>query len=281
MSLNRYVMKALAAVVVMLMTFNLYASQEFRQRINAITLDVEGIESDVEAEIEFGREVAARILGRYRYDDTESLNRYINLVGQSIVKHANRPELEFHFAMLDSDEINAYTTPGGYVFVTKGALALMKDESELAAVLAHEVAHVTQKHIVKELNIHAADDSAEAGLAALFGGMSDPARIAFLQALDKAVELLFTSGLKKEDEFEADQVGTMLTVASGYDATALTRYLSRVKEVKGEKTAVLSDTHPSFSQRLVELQQLLREEGLEEGAGMTVEARFASYTTQP
>ncbi len=272
--------RLLGMAAVMLMAFNLQAAQEFRQRIHAVKLDVEGITSDVEAEIEFGREVAARILGRYSLDDSESINRYINLVGQSVVRHAGRPELQFHFAMLESDEVNAYAAPGGYIFITRGALKLMRDEAELAAVLAHEVAHVTQKHIVKELNIHAADDSTEAGLAALLGGMSDPARVAFLQALDKAVELLFSAGLKKEDEYEADQVGTMLNVASGYDATALHRYLDRVKQQKGEKTAILSHTHPSFSSRLTLLQGLFQEEKLEHDADKTVKQRFDTQISQ-
>ena len=284
MTYTNRIIKSLVVASVMLTstaTFELHAAQEFRQRINTVTLDVEGIRSDVEAEIEFGREVAARILGRYKRNDSEGLTRYISLVGQSLVRQASRPELEYHFALLQSDEINAYTAPGGYIFVTTGALALMEDEAELAAVLAHEIAHVTQKHIVNELNIHPAADSTEAGLAALFGGMSDPARVAFLQALDKAVELLFTEGLKKEDEFEADQIGTLLTVAAGYDATALHRYLERVKAVKGEKTAVLSHTHPSFSQRLNTLQGLLTEEKLNNSGGATVQARFTASVTQP
>ena len=88
--------------------------------------------TDIAAEIEFGREVAARILGRYSVYDKPALIKYVNLVGLSLAQNTNRPELEFHFSILNSSDINAYAAPGGYVFITKGALELMKDESELA-----------------------------------------------------------------------------------------------------------------------------------------------------
>ena len=252
------------------------ASQKFRDRITTDRIaDVTEIEADTEAEISLGREIAARILGKYELSDNRSLNRYITLVGRSIALNSNRPELPFHFALINTDEINAYTTPGGYVFLTRGALELMEDEAELAAVLAHEIAHATQKHIVKELDIKASEEGAEAGLLHFLGGVSDPTRVAFTQAVDQAVSLLFEEGLKKEDEFEADLVGTMLATSTGYEPTALHRYLSRVKNIKGEKTAILSHTHPSFSDRLKALRTLHNEEGLASSDGPTVQKRFA------
>jgi len=250
------------------------AAQSFRERISQTELSVEGLTSDVAAEIEFGREVAARILGRYSLYSNEQLTHYVNLVGQNLVRHSNRPELQFHFAVVDTPDINAYTAPGGYIFVTRGSLELMDNEAELAAVLAHEIAHVTQKHIVKELNIHAAEDAPEAGLAHLFGGVSDPARVAFMQALDKAVALLFTEGLKKEDEFEADMLGMMVATSAGYDPSALYDYLKKVEMHKGAQTAVVSATHPSFEARLQALTKVMAEEGLTSQPGITLQARF-------
>ncbi len=251
------------------------SAQSFRQRLHHVTLSAENLESDVQAEIEFGREVAARILGRYPLMELEQQTRYVNLVGQNLLKHASRPELQFHFAVIDTPDINAYSAPGGYIFITRGSIALMQNEAELAAVLAHEIAHVTQKHIVGELNIHAADDSAEAGLAALFGGMSDPARVAFLQALDKAVALLFKQGLKSEDEYEADMVGMLLASSAGYDPAALYDYLRRVQKNKGEHTMVVGATHPSFGNRLYALKTLMREEQLSTQPAARLAERFS------
>jgi len=251
------------------------AAQSFRTRTSTTDLvTVESMENDVRSEIEFGRELAAIILGQIRLEDDEQIGHYLNLVGGWLARHSQRPELKFHFALLDSEEINAYTAPGGYIFVTKGALRIMRDESELAAVLAHEIAHTTQKHIVKELKIKGSDDSAESSLSKLFSGFGDTARIAVNQALDKANELLFTTGLKQEDEFEADQVGTLLLTEAGYDPTALYRYLIRVKSAKSENKTVLYKTHPSFDLRLEKIEELLSEEQLSQINSATYKQRF-------
>ena len=239
------------------------AAQSFRQRASADQLlTPEDIESDVKAEIEFGRVVAARILGKYKLSEDFKLTKYITLVGRSLALNSNRPELIFHFGVLETKDINAYTAPGGYVFVTRGALNLMNDENELAGVLAHEIAHVTEMHIVEELGIKGTSSGVGGGLARIFGSAAETTRVAFEQVIDKAVSLLFREGLNKLDEFEADQVGAMITANTGYEPSALHRYLQRVKKYKGEHTAIVSKTHPSFADRLVELANLSKEESL-------------------
>lgn len=239
------------------------ADQSFRQRLSADQLlTPEDIESDVKAEIEFGRVVAARILDKYKLSEDYALTKYVTLVGRSIALNSNRPELIFHFGVLETKDINAYTAPGGYVFVTRGALNLMNDENDLAVVLAHEIAHVTEMHIVEELDIKGTSTGVGGGLARILGSAAETTRVAFEQVIDKAVSLLFREGLNKQDEFEADQVGSMLAANSGYDPSALYRYLHRVKQYKGEQTAIVSKTHPSFDDRLVGLKNLSDEEGL-------------------
>lgn len=251
------------------------AAQSFRTRTSTTDLiTVEGLENDVRAEIEFGRELAAIILGQNKFDNNRRINHYLNLVGSSITRQSQRPELKFSFALLDTEEVNAYTAPGGYIFVTKGALRLMRDEAELAAVLAHEIAHTTQKHIVNELKIKGKDTSTQGGLSKIIGGFGDTARIAVNQALEKASALLFTKGLKKEDEYEADQIGALLLTSSGYDPTALHRYLSRIKSIKKENRAVLYKTHPSFDSRLKRLEILMAEETLTSSDAPTYKKRF-------
>ena len=250
-------------ILVFTLTDSAMAAQSFRQRASADQLlTPEDIESDVKAEIEFGRVVAARILGKYKLSNDYKLTKYITLVGRSLALNSNRPELIFHFGVLETKDINAYTAPGGYVFVTRGALSLMKDENELAAVLAHEIAHVTEMHIVEELDIKGTNSGVGGGLARLLGSAAETTRVAFEQVIDKAVSLLFREGLNKLDEFEADQVGAMIAANSGYDPSALYRYLQRVKQYKGEQTAIVSRTHPSFNDRLIELANLSKEENL-------------------
>ena len=254
------------------------AGQDFRQRLSHNQqASVDDIESDVQAEIEFGREVAARILGKHKLVGDYQLTKYINLVGRSIAVNTNRPELEFYFGVIETDQVNAYTAPGGYVFITRGALKIMQSEDELAAVLAHEIAHVTQMHIVNELDIKGTEQGLSAGLTRLLGGATDTARVAFSQAIDQAVSLLFDKGLKQKDEFEADQVGTMLALSAGYDPSALYRYLGRVRHAKARQLTVVKQTHPPFEQRLVALATLIRAESLNGVKGTITQSRFGRY----
>ncbi|GGX58019.1 M48 family metalloprotease [Saccharospirillum salsuginis] len=216
--------------------------------------------ADIQAEVDFGRHVAASILGRMDGLDNDAVQRYVNLVGQTVARASRRPELDFYFYVLESDQVNAYAAPGGYVFITRPALALMRDESELAAVLAHEIAHVDQRHIVRALDIGAT--GSDAGLAQLMGGASETTRVVFDQAVDQALSILFEKGLERQDELEADAQGAILLASTGYDPGALRRYLDRVHESGTDQHAELSGTHPPFDVRLAALDRQLHDEGL-------------------
>ena len=98
-----------------------------------------------------GRGVASTLAGYYTLDRNEKLTEYVNLVGLTVASSQPRSDIYYRFGVLDTDQVNAFATPGGYIFVTRGALALMQDEAELAGVLAHEVGHVNEKHVVKEI----------------------------------------------------------------------------------------------------------------------------------
>lgn len=230
--------------------------------------------SDIAAEIAFGRAIAARILGRHKAYDNPALIKYVSLVGATLALSTNRPELEFHWMVLDTDEVNAYASPGGYIFITKGALKYMKDESELAGVIAHEIAHITEKHIVKELKIKGSDDTSS--LAQLVGGSSGAARAAFGQAVEKGLEMIFKDEYKREDEIQADRTGITISALSGYDPTGLARYLNRIKPIK-EKTPPPSDnTHPTFDARVVQINEVIKKEGINFSALAKNNNRFAN-----
>lgn len=274
MTRSKYFFLGLCCSLIALV-INVDASQSFRHRVSANPiLSQSDIESDVKAEIEFGREVAARILGKYKLSKDYKLTRYITLVGRSLALNSNRPEIEFHFGLLETNDINAYSAPGGYVFLTRGSVNLMEDEDELAGVLAHEIAHVTEMHIVDELNIKGSDSSMSGGLARILGSVAETTRVAFDQVIDQAVALLFKEGLRKQDEFEADQVGTLIATNSGYDPNALYRYLQRVKLHKGKNTEIVNTTHPPFVDRLVALNNLLTEDGLVSSKNSIGKQRF-------
>lgn len=220
-------------------------------------------EDDIKAEIQFGREVGARILGKYSLHDNEKLAKYVNLVAGALARNSGRPELTYRVAILKTDAINAYAAPGGYIFVTRGAIMQMQNEAELAAVIAHEMAHITGKHIVKELDIKGSDSSAASGITRMVGGAGDPARAAFASMVDKAVGILMERGYKKEDEKDADMSAVVYMALSGYDPAAMTSYFSRIAKARGDKMKTLNKTHPSFDERIGLIKDTVKTEGLD------------------
>jgi predicted Zn-dependent protease len=251
------------------------ASDNFRQRLYQESSDSFSQEDDVKAEIVFGRVLAARILGKYAYYEDDKLNEYVNKVGKGLAQFANRPEIEFRFAVVDTNIVNAFAAPGGYIFVTKGALAKMEDEAELAAVLAHEIAHVTEKHIVKELNIKGTDASPVSGFAQVLGGGSGAVKVVFSQIVDQAAEILFEKGLKKQDEFDSDRVSIIIISTAGYDPLAMKRYLKKISGAEKE-TKALVGTHPSFNERIMNVDTILVENQLMDKKQPIVKERFVA-----
>ena len=247
--------------------------QAWRQRVSAAP--AETTSDDVTEEIRFGREVAARLIGRFGLHNNDTLTKYVNLVGLSLAVNSNRPELRYHFAVLNTSEINAYAAPGGYIFVTKGAIDNMKDESELAGVIAHEMEHIDGKHVVKELDIKATEGSAVSGLARLIGGGTESARLAFSKAVDKAMDMLFKTGYKREDEVLADKGTVTLCAVAGYDPSGLVRYFERISAAKGKTTEVLDKTHPAYETRVALLKESMAKDGIDPASFKTHKERFA------
>jgi len=116
---------------------------ETGQKLSAATQEM-----PVNEEVGLGRDLAARILGTVPPHPDPAVQRYVNEVGRWLTLHTERPELPWHFAVAGTDAVGAFATPGGSVIITAGLLRLMRDENELAGVLAHEISHVVQKHHV-------------------------------------------------------------------------------------------------------------------------------------
>ena len=262
-------------------SFSTFAAENFRLRAHQSNSEI-NTQSDIDAEINFGKNIAARILGQFKEYKNEKLKRYVSLVGKSLAMNSSRNEIDFHFTVLDADFINAYSAPGGYVFITKGAIKAMRDESELAAVLAHEVAHITEKHIVKEFKIKGRDDSATAGISNLLGSSSSSAKVAFAQSVDNAVNKLIKKGFKKKEELEADKTALLLLAATGYDPGSLRRYLKRVKRInkKHHVKSKYKPTHPPTSKRIKSLQRIAKQEGLQRLKLPKAKARFKKYASK-
>ncbi len=227
-------------------------------------------------EVDIGRIVAARILATFPLTKNDKLQRYMTLVGNTVANYSTRPTLDWHFAVLESPIVNAFSTPGGYVFVTTGALDQMKSEAELAAVLGHEIAHTTQKHILKEIkrgNVLAAG----ADLAASTSGGSflndDMAR----KISDMAYQKLVTTGLGREDELEADKVGDEFAASAGYRPSAAITFLETLKAAEGKGQSSMKQftaTHPPAGDRIKALEKSLPKSD----AGELLAERWETWT---
>ncbi len=203
----------------------------------------------VDEEIAVGRQMAAKLLGRLGESKDKEALTYLNLVGQSLAKRVGRPEITFHFGILDTDEINALATPGGYIFVTRGLLYMIHTESELAAILGHEIAHVNERHMYlkisknKERSVTAGETIAR---ILAHGGADVAASISAM--VNEGIDILLTQGLAKEKEFEADEAGMVYAATAGYNPTSLASFLKRLHQEK--QKIKLSPAYPPFIDRL-------------------------------
>ena len=270
--MNKIIRFIPALLIISIIFVNFAFAGEGRKRISSTSSEYSDV-SDIEAEIRFGRELAARILGNYKLLDDEKINRYVNLVGKGLALYAGRPEIRYHFGVLDSDEINAFAAPGGYIFITRGALMKMDNEAQLAGVLAHEIAHVVRKHVVKELNIRGDEGSGAGGIASLVGGSTGTLRVALEQALDDAADILFNKGYKIKDEIEADRVGILVASVAGYDPSGLKEFLNSVKSFEKEDKTYKGE-HPIFEVRMREMNKTLRALGLQDMKKAKARKRF-------
>jgi predicted Zn-dependent protease len=166
-----------------------------------------------------------------------------------VAQQSERPDLPWHFGVNDSDHINAFAAPGGYIIVTKGMMKQLRNESELAGVLGHEVAHVTQKHHLKALRKAALVNLLSAGAAA---ATAESRHAEMVQKLSGPTKELYARGLDKADEFEADRMGVVLSARAGYDPYGLPAVLTTLASAdpKDNFLTLLTKTHPLPQVRL-------------------------------
>lgn len=202
-------------------------------------------------ECSIGGSVAIEIVARFGgvWKDAAATRR-VNLVGKSLARYCDRPELDFKFGILNSETINAFSAPGGYVFITKGLYELVGDnDAELAGVLGHEITHVTQRHALKII---------ERG--ELLSGVSDLAAMKnqdwarYSDAVNSITKTLFEKGFDPKTEYEADKGGRALAALTGYAPNGLrTALLALQNEAKVNQNRAIFSTHPPLKKRIARL----------------------------
>ena len=205
-------------------------------------------------EIEIGQDVASRLLGAAPLAPDPAMQRYVNHVGRWLAAQTERPDLPWRFGVLDAPQLNAFAVPGGTIFITRGLLERMKSEAELAGVLAHEIVHVLQKHHLKAIQKGAKTALAGDALGAALKDRAGPAR-------DKLIAFgteMYSRGLDKSDELEADRLGVVIAARGGYDAYGLPSVLQTLQAMNAQDSgvALMFKTHPAPAERLDALDRM-------------------------
>jgi len=194
----------------------------------------------------------------------DGLQRYVNRIGRWVALQGDRPDLAWRFGVIDSNDINAFAAPGGYIFLTKGLYKLLKNEAELAGVLGHEIGHVVRKHHLKVLQ----KSQGIAAVGSFLGSKAKNENQIVQNLIGNGAEIV-ARGLDKDAEFEADRIGLVLSARAGYDAYALPAVLAEIGHVaKNDKSvSLLFKTHPLPEVRLGQLSEAVgsRLDGLAEG----------------
>ncbi len=233
-----------------------------------------------EQEYYVGRAVGANLLAQYRPLDAAAANSYLNLLGQSLALVSDRPETfgGYHFLVLDSAEINAFAAPGGLIFVSRGLLRCADSEDGVAAILAHEIAHVAKQHGLKAIKTARFKDAGLAiGMAAVEEyGSADLAKVtaAFSGTIDDITSTLVNSGYSRSAEKEADLAAVDILKRAGYDPNALVRMLEVMAGRLQPGGPGFAKTHPDPKDRIASIREALGSGGAPPAAPPARKSRY-------
>ncbi len=209
-----------------------------------------------EQEIALGRTNDPKVRAQYGVYDDAKLQAYVQQVGERVAANSHRPQLVYRFTVLDTPDVNAFALPGGYIYITRGILAYLNSEAELAAVLGHEVGHVTARHSVRQYSAAMAGQVAAVVLL----------RTQAAQDLFNVIGNALLSGYGRDHELEADRLGAEYLARNAYDPNAMIRVIGVLKnQEEFEKERAKAEnrepriyhgvfaSHPSADQRLQEV----------------------------
>ena len=210
-----------------------------------------------EEEYYIGRATAALILSKYKPFRNDALSAYVNVMGTALAYNSDRPETYggYHFLVLDTDEVNAMAAPGGFVFVTKGLVRRCDDEETLAAILAHEIGHVAERHGLQSIKKSRLLDAFKVigGEASRQFNSEELAKVTgiFEGVLGDVVETLVERGYDRKFEYEADKLALSFAFRTGYSVGGLAEFLTGMEERKPSGPAAgWFKTHPNPADRL-------------------------------
>jgi predicted Zn-dependent protease len=210
-----------------------------------------------ETEVEIGKEVVKEVEATERVLNNVQVQNYVSDVGRKVANVCDRRDVRYHFKVLDSEEINAFACPGGFIYIYKGLMKKMDNEAQLAAVLAHEVGHVVARHSIKRLQ--AVYGYAIVMEVALGEKMSATAR----QLVDAAAGLILL-GYGRDNEYEADDYGVLYAKKAGYNPNGMVQLFEVFKQMEGNPPSTFEKlfmSHPPASDRINNANQEIQKVG--------------------
>lgn len=205
-----------------------------------------------EEEKVIGESVAIEIVGKYGgLVRNPAILQRVNLAGRAVARYSSRPELNWRFCVLNSDSVNAFSAPDGYVFITRGLYDLAKSDDVLAGILGHEIMHITERHALKIV----ARGEFLSGATSLAAQTNSHVRQAdeqlkqFDVGVGKITQTLFEKGFDPQTEYAADQGGRSLAAITGYAPGGLRAMLTQLQQ-RGAHTTQVFSTHPPLKDRI-------------------------------
>ena len=192
-------------------------------------------------EVELGRQINQMVLSQqYQLYNNRQVQQYVDQVGQGLVAASDSRDIPYTFQVVSSDEINAFATPGGFVYVTTGLLQEADNEAQLASVLAHEIAHINERHSVQALR-----------RAVLAQGIAETAGIETSTLAQVGYQLAFELPRSRDYEYAADAQGLEILQAAGYPPQSFVNFLEQLMDSSGQPEFLR--THPTSASRIREI----------------------------
>lgn len=228
-------------------------------------------------EVSIGNMLASRVAKDYKLSKNPQQNQRVKQIGEKVAAASDRKDLKYKFSVIEDETLNAFTTPGGYVYINSGVLAKSTDD-ELACVIGHEIGHIAARHVAKKLQAQIGYDIL-LNIAARKGGIGE------LQQAASISYNLIMLGYSREDELLGDRLGAKYAYKAGYDPYAMISFLKKIQETKDDQMGfVFLRSHPYTSQRIkmleMQIPTIIEKEKAKKQSAITAGIDFNGQTKE-